>query len=140
LDEVGLADSLEALLLEYKRLIGINYVYHRPPEQMKFQPAQSILFYRVTQELLNNMAKHSQAKNVWLAISQEKEKIKFSYRDDGAGFDPRQADSAPHRRKEDRLKLGLAGLKERVGLLSGIMSIDSTPGKGTRISVELPIT
>lgn len=85
------------------------------------------------------MAKHSQAKNVEVKITQDEGRINFLYYDDGAGFDSAELKPQPHRRKEDKLRFGLASLKERVGLLNGMMSIDSTPGEGTRISVELPI-
>lgn len=137
LDELGLVESVEALILEFKQLSGINYVYDKPEGELKLSPEVSLFLYRLTQEALTNMAKYAQAKNVAIRLTQDEKGIEFLYEDDGAGFDYAKTMSQPQRRSEDKLKLGLIGLKERVELLGGIMFIDSLPGKGTRIQVEL---
>ena len=86
------------------------------------------------------MAKHSQAAKVKVRLEREGDFIKFFYEDDGAGFDYKEVLEQPQRRKEDKFKLGLIGLKERVELLDGLIHIDSSPGKGTRVSVKLLIS
>ena len=139
LDEVGLVESLEALLLEYKHLTGINYAYEKPGAFFELSAEYSLLFYRITQELLTNMAKHSGAKNVALKLVQQSSSVELSYKDDGAGFDYNAVIKQPFRRREDKLRLGLIGLQERVELLDGQMHINSNVGKGTNIMVALPI-
>jgi len=137
LDELGLVESMEALILEFKQLSDIHYVYDKPDGELKLSPEISLFLYRLAQEALTNMAKYAQAKNVAIRLSQDKKGIEFLYEDDGAGFDYRNAIRQLNRRREDKLKLGLVGLKERAELLGGSMSIESSPGKGTRIQVEL---
>jgi|GEM_PF-446285 len=138
LDEIGIVESLEALLLECKHLTGVEYNYQKPGAFFEISPEYSLLFYRITQELLTNMAKHSKAKHVELKLAQNSDSLELSYTDDGQGFDLGVV-KHPVRRREDKLKLGLLGLQERVELLDGSMQINSGAGKGTSIEVMLPI-
>ena len=139
LDELGLVESVEALILEFKQLTGINYVYDKPEGELRPSPEISLFLYRLVQEALTNMAKYAQAKNVAIRLSLDEKGIEFLYEDDGTGFDYRNAIRQFNRRREDKLKLGLVGLKERAELLGGSMFIESSPGKGTRIQVELSV-
>jgi signal transduction histidine kinase len=139
LDEVGLAESLEALVMDYKHMTKTNFVFEKPKEELKLPSEYSLVLYRIAQELLTNMLKHANANNVELRLGKKNSAIDFFYQDDGSGFDYEALTKLPHRRKEDKLRLGLVSLKERVELLDGSMLIDSAVGKGTRISVELPI-
>jgi len=138
LDELGLVESVEALILEFKQLSGIDYVYDKPEEELKLSPEVSLFLYRLAQEALTNMAKYAQAKNVAIRMSRDEKGIEFLYEDDGLGFDYHKTILHPLRRSEDKLKLGLLGLQERAELLGGEMFIDSSTGKGTRITVTLP--
>lgn len=137
LDELGIEDSLEALLLDYKHLTNIKYVYRKPEEKLNLPSEYSLLFYRVAQELLTNMAKYSKANNVEIKLNKYKDAVEFFYRDDGIGFDYNAIVRREYRRKEDKFRLGLLGLKERIELLEGKMCVDTAPGKGTRIVVKL---
>lgn len=139
LDELGLIESLEALLLEYKHLTGIDYNYQKPEAFFELSEEYNLLFYRITQELLTNMAKHSQAKHVELKLVQKSDIAELFYTDDGKGFDYSAVLKSPFRRREDKLRMGLLGLKDRVELLDGRMHISSGEGRGTSICVTLPI-
>jgi len=139
LDEVGLVDSLDALLLEYKHLTGVEYNYQKPPAFFELSAEYTLLFYRITQELLTNMAKHSQAKHVELKLERKSNRVELTYSDDGLGFDQNLIIKKSVRRREDKFKLGLLGLQERVELLDGVMQVNSNLGKGTNIFVMLPI-
>ena len=139
LDELGLIESLEALLLEYKHLTGIDYNYQKPEAFFELSEEYNLLFYRITQELLTNMAKHSQAKHVELKLVQKSEIAELFYTDDGKGFDYNAVLKSPFRRREDKLRMGLLGLKDRVELLDGRMHINSGADHGTSICVTLPI-
>lgn len=137
IDEAGLSEAIEGLLVDYRHLTKTEFSYQKPSEELDILPEHKLLFYRITQELLTNMAKHSQAAKVKVRLEREGDFIKFFYEDDGAGFDYKEVSKQPQRRKEDKFKLGLIGLKERVELLDGLIHIDSSPGKGTLVSVKL---
>ncbi|MDO9573173.1 MAG: ATP-binding protein, partial [Candidatus Omnitrophota bacterium] len=139
LDEVGLLESLESLLLESQHLTGVEYIFQKPAEALKLSAEHSLLIYRITQELLTNMAKHSKAKNVEVNIKQNASCVELFYRDNGQGFDYTQAAHKFLRRQEDKFRLGLLGLKERVEVLDGSMLINSSLGKGMSVSVTLPL-
>ena len=139
LDEVGLLESVESLLIESKHLTGVNYTFEKPKEKLDLAPEYSLLIYRLTQELLTNMAKHAQAKNVELRMNRNGNSIELFYRDDGKGFDCAQGAQKFLRRKEDKFSFGLLGLKERVEVLDGAMRVNSASGKGTSITVRFPV-
>jgi len=140
LDEVGLAESLEAMVMDYKQLTSANFIYEKPQEELKIPSEYSLVLYRIAQELLTNMLKHAQAKNVEIKLTKKSNTLEFFYQDDGLGFDYDAISKIVlRRRREDKLRLGLISLKERVELLDGTMKIDSAVGKGTRINVELPV-
>jgi signal transduction histidine kinase len=90
--------------------------------------------YRITQEALNNIAKHAQAKNVWIRAWQEDQVLRCSIRDDGEGFDARNTQEAGGRQG-----LGLVAMRERASAIGGTLSIESYPGQGTELSLRLPL-
>jgi len=126
-------------LIESKHLTGVNYQFEKPRESFNLQPEYSLLIYRISQELLTNMAKHSQARNLTLKIEKENNSVKLSYSDDGKGFNPEEIKNKFSRRHEDKFRFGLLGLKERVEVLDGKMLINSSSGKGTQVEVSFPV-
>jgi signal transduction histidine kinase len=86
--------------------------------------------YRVAQEALHNVAKHARAQAVELVLEATVGELVLRVSDDGKGFDPR-ASFPGH--------LGLRSMSERVSAVGGSLEIDSTPGKGTQISVHVPL-
>jgi two-component system sensor histidine kinase DegS len=125
--------------LESRHLTGATFNFSKPESPLNLSSEYSLLIYRVVQELLTNMAKHAAAKNVEIVLNKNNNFVELFYRDDGSGFDLGQADKMTLRRKEDKFRLGLLGLKERVEVLDGQMPINSVLGKGTTIIVRLPI-
>jgi two-component system sensor kinase len=89
------------------------------------------VIYRVAQESLQNIAKHSQATRVNLLLQSTDKNIRLSVSDNGAGFANEAALSKP-------MSFGLAGMRERARLLAGDLSISSAPGKGVRVVLTLP--
>lgn len=85
--------------------------------------------YRVAQEALENVLTHAGAKNLLLSLSQAEEAITLSVRDDGAGFDPEQADRFGH--------FGLLGMRERAEMAGGNLKVESSPGAGTSILLTI---
>lgn len=90
--------------------------------------------YRIVQEALNNTVKHANAKNVWIRAWQVKRMLFCSVRDDGTGFD-----SGNVQRASGRKGLGLVAMQERVSAIGGTLRIESGPGRGTELSIQLPL-
>jgi two-component system sensor kinase len=84
------------------------------------------------QEALNNVAKHAKATECRVRFSRTPELLRVAVEDNGGGFDPAAVRTA------DRRGLGLIGIRERASYLKGSVTIDSAPGQGTRLVVELP--
>jgi signal transduction histidine kinase len=90
---------------------------------------QALAVYRFVQEALTNVARHACAASVWVNLDYESGELTISVEDDGMGFDSR---SCPR-------GMGLQGICERFEMLNGSIEIDSSPGRGTRISGTLPL-
>jgi signal transduction histidine kinase len=90
---------------------------------------QALAVYRFVQEALTNVARHARASAVWVNLDYEDGDLTISVEDDGVGFEPRSRRSG----------MGLQGICERFEMLNGSFDIDSSPGKGTRISGSLPV-
>ena len=91
------------------------------------------VIYRVAQESLQNVLKHSGSSRVKLLLRSADKNIRLSVQDDGAGFSPETATAKP-------MSFGLAGMRERAALLGGTLLVRSAPGKGTRVLLDLPRT
>ncbi len=139
LDDLGLSESIAALVEQYRQITEVNYNFSKPQGEVKLLPEFSLVLYRVAQEALTNITKHSNAKNVDIFFEVRKNSVFLSVSDDGVGFDYAQYLHKPNRRREDKVKLGLSGLKERIELLGGKLVIDTKPGQGARLEVVLPI-
>jgi signal transduction histidine kinase len=92
-----------------------------------------IALYRVVQEALTNATKHAKASRVWIRIGRKNRILQCSIEDDGAGFDVHAVRSDCERRG-----LGLTGMQERLHAIGGTLSIDSAPGRGTKLLIQLP--
>src|SRR6266550_647555 len=90
--------------------------------------------YRITQEALNNIAKHAKAKNVWIRAWQENQVLRCSIRDDGEGFNAGNTQEAAGRKG-----LGLVAMQERASAIGGTLRIESYSGQGTELSLRLPL-
>lgn len=93
-------------------------------------PVETALF-RITQEALNNVAKHAQAHRVEVALMRDRAHVTLRIADDGRGFDPEASRPGVH--------LGLWSMGERVRQLGGQFEVESAPGRGTRLMVTIPI-
>lgn len=138
LDDLGLVESIASLIGQYQEMTGAQYRYLRPSAELKVSSEHSLLLYRVAQESLTNISKYSQAKNVEISLQREEDAVYLSVTDDGVGFDYDAYLNRPMRRKEDKLKLGLQGLRERIELLDGTLTVTTMTGQGTKLAVMLP--
>ena len=87
-----------------------------------------LALYRITQEGLNNVWKHSQASKAGVELEYAPGKVRLSITDNGVGFDPSIRTGS---------RLGLIGMRERASLIKADLRIDSRPGKGTAVTVEI---
>jgi signal transduction histidine kinase len=93
-----------------------------------------LALFRIIQETLNNVEKHSKATEVKLTLRREDSSICVTIIDNGKGFDPDELV-----RKKEVAGLGLVGMKERASFFEGTVSIDSTRDQGTEVSVRIPL-
>ena len=129
LDEQGVVAAIDHLVNEERRK-GLQIAVRTSVEFGRLAPILENAVYRIAQEALTNASKHSKAKKVEVALVQQGDQLRIEIQDQGVGFKPK--DVATNR-------FGLAGIRERARLLGGTATIDSKPGKGTRIVVELPV-
>ena len=89
---------------------------------------------RIGQEAINNAVNHGKPSQIWVDVEFEPRSVTLRVADDGCGFDPAQVG------QEDELHLGLVGRKERAGQIRGTVSIDSAPGRGAKIVIQVPVS
>jgi len=90
--------------------------------------------YRIVQEALTNAVKHARASHIWVRAWKQNSALCCSVRDDGAGFDSQLLQTP-----SDRKGLGLIAMQERVSAIGGTLRVESSPGRGTEISIQLPL-
>ncbi|MEW6160118.1 MAG: two-component regulator propeller domain-containing protein [Verrucomicrobiota bacterium] len=134
LDRLGLTKALHALVTKVAHSTHLNIKTDIDPIDRLLPAEFEINLYRVVQESLNNLVKHSQAKSARLSIRRSKTKLWLTIEDDGRGFDSSEA----HASRQDA-GFGLSGTAERIRILRGRISYDSAPGRGTRVIIEIPL-
>ncbi len=135
LDNLGLKSALRWYIEKQKEKSGIDIEYILDFEGESFSSDHSIVIFRIIQESLTNIIRHSKAKRVLLNIKENDEELVINIIDDGIGID---VEGVWQEVKEGRA-LGILGIKERVELLQGSLEIESEKGKGTKIKVILPL-
>ncbi len=130
LDELG----LEAALTRFARLLSARSattidVLTRLPERLPRR--EEVAVYRVVQEALTNVVRHAGATHASVVLSAKGDYVQLIVEDNGKGFDVSEFSA--------EAGVGLAGMRERVELLGGVLRLESTPGRGTVISVRLPL-
>jgi signal transduction histidine kinase len=129
LDDFGLVAALERLAETFAEQTGINVHIEAALGDARLSPEVETAVYRIVQEALTNVVKHAQAGTVSLVLTRKGDRVVTVIEDDGRGFDPAQADDA---------RLGLVGMRERIALVDGRLSVESRPGEGTTIVAEVP--
>jgi ligand-binding sensor domain-containing protein/signal transduction histidine kinase len=126
LQEKGLVTTLREHIFEWEnRNDTVVQLITRNERRLPLDVEQAL--YRVTQEALANVARHSHARRVDLALVYERDSVQLSVADDGCGFDVKTKHG-----------MGLRSIRERVGSIRGTVQIQSAPGHGTRLLVQVP--
>lgn len=132
LDDLGLTAALERQAADFSNVHGIPVeVECRGERGLRLPGEVETALYRIAQEALTNSARHAQAQHVHMTLEQQPRAVRLTVQDDGRGF--ASCDSRVGR------GLGLSGMKERAALLKGSVQVASTPGDGTRITVQIPV-
>jgi PAS domain S-box-containing protein len=135
LDQFGLANAVRAELESLRRDGWTCTFRNSGLARVRFREDVEITLYRVAQEALTNVRKHAGRVSVHVGLWRRNGRIRLTVRDRGRGFDPTigRGDEDPSRH------VGLISMRERVELMGGRFTLQSTPGSGTRIEVDLPI-
>jgi signal transduction histidine kinase len=131
LDDLGLVSATEWLVQEFTQRTGIPCELAVSSPDLELKDPQATVIFRILQESLTNVARHAQARRVEVELAHANGAVTLSVRDNGRGFNldaPRKPSS-----------FGLRGLRERVSLLGGEVSIESQPGRGTALRVQIPL-
>ncbi len=134
LDDFGLDHTLEWFTRQFSRQAGIKVHFNGALASSRFPSEESIHVYRVVQEALNNVARHSRATEAWVEMEENARELCLEIRDNGVGF---EIGNPAGRSPNDGI--GLMGMRERAGHLNGTLEVQSAPGKGTVINVRIPL-
>jgi signal transduction histidine kinase len=135
LDHLGLVAAIRGMTGNLTRKEGIAAELVVTGEERRLASEEEITLFRIAQEALSNVRRHSGASHVLIQLAFHPNKIRITVNDNGCGFDPPE-------RMDDLVsagRLGLLGMDERARTLGGILTIQSEQDQGTRVVVEVPI-
>jgi len=134
LEDLGLVTALEMLAREMESVSKVKVSFQKQGSEKRLAAPVEMALYRMAQEALNNVARHAQASQSELSIYFGDDKIEMMISDNGIGFEAPNtpADFAPSGH------FGLLGMYERADLIGARLTIRSTPGKGTLLTIQLP--
>lgn len=136
LDDLGLVPTMQRYILTFQEETGIAVSFKTRGVYVDIKPVISLTVFRIVQEAVNNIKKHSGAENVAINIEFQDEDLKLYIYDDGKGFDSSELKS---KNEDINSGFGLISMKERVELLNGKFELTSQPGKGTRLNILIPL-
>jgi signal transduction histidine kinase len=128
LDDLGLPAAIEWYASNYLSPRGLE-VHLEVEEGLRLPPEIEITTFRIYQEIITNILRHSQAENVWIELYSARDKVVLTVEDDGVGFDVGTRGGG----------VGIVGMQERAAIVRGSIRIDSEPGTGTQVIVEFPL-
>lgn len=133
LDDLGLLVALEWHFKRYTRQTNITVSFRHSPLPQRLPAVIETALFRIAIEALTNIARHAGVKEVAVRLWLDVEQVRFQVEDKGSGFDVAAVWAA-------RSSTGLSGMRERAELLAGEFTLESTVGKGTLLTVELPLS
>jgi two-component system, NarL family, sensor histidine kinase UhpB len=132
IEHLGLTRALAAIIDNAAEASSIKFEKKLESADDVFSREAATHIYRIVQECLNNILKHSQAKKSRIILERDVHEVQLTIDDNGCGFEPDKT-------KNGRNGLGLKNIAARVQMLGGRLGVDSAPGKGTHIKVTIPI-
>jgi PAS domain S-box-containing protein len=130
LDDLGLVAALEWQLKDFEKRTGIRSEFIVPEEEISFDAELSTVLFRIFQEALTNVARHSGATEVRVRLRMDADSPTLEVEDNGKGIEKEKILSSK--------SLGLLGMRERAQMFGGRITVTGTPGIGTTVTVEIP--
>jgi PAS domain S-box-containing protein len=130
LDDLGLVAAIEWQCQDFQKRTGIPCTCVTSADDIAMEPKRATALFRICQEALTNTARHAQATAVTIKLESRSDFLQLVVADNGVGI--------PDSKVSNRRSLGLLGMKERVALFGGELTVQSNPGKGTTITACLP--
>jgi signal transduction histidine kinase len=128
LDTLGLKVAMQTYCAEFTRRTHLPVIFETEGTLPELPDAYNITLYRTLQEALTNVIKHAHASQVWVDLSLDDDLVTLTIQDNGAGFGEKPATNG----------IGLAGLRERITIAGGTLTVSSTPKRGTILSAQFP--
>ncbi len=135
LDHLGLLPALRSYAETRFNGSGVECAFHETGNARRLPPETEIALFRVTQEAINNIAQHARARRADFHFHFADHHLQVRIRDDGVGFDAAELEAA----SDGKRGLGLLGMQERIAAIGGEFHLDSKPGAGTTIRLDIPI-
>jgi signal transduction histidine kinase len=135
LDDLGLVAALQWYIQSFEKRSAIQTDFMVTGERTRLPSEYETIIFRITQEALTNIIKHAHASTADVTLEMSPDEIKLTINDDGIGFESAQVLDNKGRRSG----WGLLGIQERTLLLRGHYEIDTSPKKGTRVHVKIPL-
>jgi signal transduction histidine kinase len=131
LDDLGLLPAVEWQAREFTRRAGIPCLVRFEVEELDMGPERSTALFRIFQEILTNVSRHAHARKVDVLMSKESRNVVLRVRDDGRGLDDSELEGSQ--------SLGILGMRERALVFKGEVAIQGRRGKGTTVTVKIPL-
>jgi PAS domain S-box-containing protein len=131
LDHLGLPAALRSFCNEFSYCSGLIFDLDIPDCPNAVTSECSLMFYRVAQEIIRNVARHAEATRVKVSLHRRDDHVRLFIEDNGVGFEIEKI--------RPLCTLGLISIEERVRFLNGRLVLDTAPGRGTRVTVEIPL-
>ncbi|HET7151565.1 MAG TPA: ATP-binding protein [Candidatus Acidoferrum sp.] len=128
LEEAGLESTLDWYIPTVGRQAGIELHYEKSGKPFPVEPSAGVHIYRVLQEALNNVSRHSGARDAWIRLMYSGDSLELEVEDHGAGFDG----------ERNRRGIGLVAMRERAQLIGGTLAVTSRPQGGTQVRLRIP--
>lgn len=133
LDDLGLVPTLRRYVDGFSDNSGVTTNLTITGKERRLESHKEVTIFRLIQELMNNAVEHGQASTVQINVDMTETQVLVSVEDNGSGFEINDVLNSP-----DADRLGLATMRERIEMLDGQIRFDSSTGRGTKISFELP--
>jgi len=135
LDDLGLVPTLRKYVQDFEEKTKIRTVFDTLGREVRLPSAMEAAVYRLVQEAFTNAMKHASASYVSLELLYQANMVKITVNDNGVGFSLEQIEA----KTKDSTHFGLIGMRERAELLDGRMEIESEKGRGTKVTIHIPI-
>lgn len=134
LTQRGLASTIEHYLETYRQFFSAEVEFSLPKRLPRLSPAQEMTAFRMIQESLQNIHRHSRSTKAWVVITTTPDGLVVRVRDNGQGFRPSGVMATTSS------GLGLSGMRERAEVIGGRLTVRSAPGRGTDVTLVIPLS